>query len=91
MAAISSLVRSFFLDIDGIDELATPMAFSKIAVSSVVISSSVELLAHVLVCDKMISLCDVLRNFLRTPLNKFWDIRIVLRALSFLLELARLA
>ena len=85
MAAISSLVISFFLD--NCIEQAAPLAFSKLIVSSGTIASSVELLAQVLVCDKMISSCGVLRNFLRTMLNQFWDICAVLREFSFFLEL----
>ena len=85
MAATSFSVKSFFLE-DCVEE-AAPLVFSKLIVSSGTNVLSVELLAQVLVWDKMISLCGVLRNLLRTMLNQFCDICVVLRWFSLFLEL----
>lgn len=84
MAAISSLVsRSPCLD-DGVDEAATSVLFTELVVSFIEIASSVEVLARALGWGKLMSLCDVLGDFLRTKLTLFRGSLNVLRVFSFL-------
>jgi hypothetical protein len=86
MAAIPSLVKYSFVGDDSVDGVVS-LASSKLIVSSVTVASSVEILAQGLLWGKMISLCGVFLNFLRTMENRFRDTLTVLCLFSFFLEL----